>query len=161
MSLCHSGYEEEANKIVASLIMLCNKRFSQKTTKWFTQAAVEEAKIQIYDRATNTIKVDKTKLNTEMELFASFGDHTTEVVQRRAQVNGETLPVYDGGFDNDTSSDDESESKPKTVFDLKMLFQLKPSTAAASGMNNNNSIGTCQTDLTNNTTEIQEEANNT
>ena len=90
---------------------MCNKRFCQKTTRWFTQEAVEEAKIQVYDQVTNTIEVDKTELNAETELFTSFGDPTTEAVRRRAQANGETLPAYDGGFDSDTSSDDESESK--------------------------------------------------
>ena len=52
--------------------MLYNKQFSQNTTKWFTQKAVEEAKTQVYDRATNAIDVDKSKFNEEMELFASF-----------------------------------------------------------------------------------------
>ena len=42
-----------------------------------------------------------------------------------------------------------------------MLFQLKPSTAGASGIDNNNSIGTCQTGITNATIKIYEEVNNT
>ena len=67
MALCHSRYEEEASKIVASLATLCNERLGQKTTKWFTQEAVEEAKIQVSDRATNTIKVDKNKLNEDTD----------------------------------------------------------------------------------------------
>ena len=33
MTLCHSGHEEEANEIIANLVMLCNERFGQKTTK--------------------------------------------------------------------------------------------------------------------------------
>ena len=78
MVLCHSGYEEETNKIIANFATLCNKRFGQQIAKWITQEAVEEAKIQVYDRATNTIEVDKNKLNAETELFASFGDNTTE-----------------------------------------------------------------------------------
>ena len=59
-----------------------------------------------------------------MELFELFGDHTTEVVQRRSQADGETRPLYDASFNSDTSSDDENDSKPKTVLDLRMLFQL-------------------------------------
>ena len=78
ITLCNSGYEEEANKIVAILVMLCKEQFGQNTTPWFTQEAVEEATTQVYDRATDTIDVDKTKLNEEMEVFTSFGDHITE-----------------------------------------------------------------------------------
>ena len=111
MVLCHSGYEKEVNKIVANLVTLCNEQFGLKTTKWFTQEAVEEVTIQVYDRVTNTIEVDKTRLNAEMELFASFRDHTIQVARRRAQITGETLPVYDGGFKSDTSSDDKDEPK--------------------------------------------------
>ena len=70
------------------------------------------------------------------------------------------LPLYDTGFNSNTSSNDESESKPETVFDFRMLFQLKPSTAGALRMNNNNSIGTCQTGKTNATMEMYEKANN-
>ena len=93
-----------------------------KTTKWFTQDAVEKATIQVYDRSTNTIKVDKTKLNAATILFASFGDHATEAAQRHVQMTGDTIPDYDEGFDSDTSSDDKNEPKSKTVFDLEMLF---------------------------------------
>ena len=50
MALCHSGYEEEATEVIMNLVTLYNERFGQKTTKWFTQDAVEEATIQIYDR---------------------------------------------------------------------------------------------------------------
>ena len=32
-ALCHSRYEEEANKIITNLVTLCNERFGQKTTK--------------------------------------------------------------------------------------------------------------------------------
>ena len=92
-----------------------------------------------------------------MELFASFRDYTTEAAQKLAQGNGETRPPYDAGFDSDTSFDDKSESKPKIVFDLEMLFQLKSNTAGSSGMDNNNSIETCQTSITNTTMEIHEE----
>ena len=45
VALCHSGYEEEANKVGANLATFCNEQFGQKTTKWFTQEAVEEATI--------------------------------------------------------------------------------------------------------------------
>ena len=44
IALCHSGYEEEANKIVANIVTLCKEEFGQNTTPWFTQEAVEEAK---------------------------------------------------------------------------------------------------------------------
>ena len=70
-------------------------------------------------------------MNAATELFDSFGDHPTEAAQRYAQMTGEPLPAYDGGFDSDTSSDDENEPKPKTVFDLGMLFQLTPSIVGA------------------------------
>ena len=56
--------------------MLCNKQFSQKTTKWFTQEAIEEAKIHIYDQATNTIEVDETKLNQKRNYL-----HNSETTQ--------------------------------------------------------------------------------
>ena len=75
-------------------------------TKWFTQEIVEEATIQMYDRSTNTIEVDKTKLNAATELFDSFGDHATEAAQRHAQMTGKPLLAYGGGFDSDTSSND-------------------------------------------------------
>lgn len=44
---------------------------------------------------------------------------------------------------------------------MEILFQLKPSTAGALGMDDNNSIGTYQTGLINATTETQEKANTT
>ena len=57
-----------------------------------------------------------------MESFESFWEHTTEAAQRRIQADRETLPLFCAGFDSDTSSNDESDSKPKTIFDLRMLF---------------------------------------
>ena len=56
---------------------------------------------------------------------------------------------------------DKSESKPKTIFDLRMLFQLELSIAGASRLDDNNSIGICATGVPNATMEICEEANNT
>ena len=75
-------------------------------------------------------------------------------MQRHAQANEETLSAYDGGFDSNTSSDDESEPKQKTIFELNLLFQLKLSIAGAVRMDNNNSIGTCTTEVINATIEI-------
>ena len=96
-----------------------------------------------------------------MDFFTSFGDRSTEAAQRQAEANGETLPTYDGSLKSDTSYNIENESKQKTVFYLNLLFQLSPSTAGAAGMDDNNSIGTCATGVTNATTEILQEANNT
>ena len=78
MALCHLGYEEETKKIITNLVTLNNEKFGQKTTKWFTQEAVEVAMIQVYDRFTNTIEVGKKKFNAATELFASFNNHATE-----------------------------------------------------------------------------------
>ena len=78
-ALCHSGYEEEANEVMMNLVTLCKERFGKKTTVWFIQDAVEDSTDQMYNRATNTIDVDKTKLKAETDLFAIFGDHATEV----------------------------------------------------------------------------------
>ena len=77
-ALCHSGYGEEANKVMMNLVTFCNGRFGHKTTTWFTQDAVEESTDQMHNRATNTIDVDKTKLNAETEIFDIFGDHAIE-----------------------------------------------------------------------------------
>ena len=96
-----------------------------------------------------------------MELFKLVGDHTIEAAQRRTQADGEKLLPYDASFNSDTSSNDESDQKPKTKFDLRMLFQLKPSIAGASGIDNHNLIRTRATCLTNTTMEIYEEVNNT
>ena len=73
-------------------------------------------------------------------------------------MTGETLPAYDGGFDSDTSSDDENGPKLKTVLDLGMLFQLTTSIEGTGGMDDQNSIRTNTTGLTNVTTHILEEA---
>ena len=55
VAICHSGYKEEASEIIANLATLCIKRFGQKTKRWFTCEAIEEANIQTYDRVSNTI----------------------------------------------------------------------------------------------------------
>ena len=60
-ALCHSGYEEEANELMMNLVTLCEERFGKKTKLWFTPEAVEEAKDQVYNRATNTVDVDEVK----------------------------------------------------------------------------------------------------
>ena len=119
------------------------------------------AKKRQNDRSNNTIEVDKTKLNVATELFTSFGDHATEAAQRYAQMTWETIQDYDGGFDSDTSSDDKNKPKSKIVFDLEMLFQLTPIIAGTGGMDDQNSIGTNQTGLTDATTQILEEATST
>ena len=67
-------------------------------TKWFTQKAIEEAKIKVYDRSTNTIEIDETKLNVATEVFASFRNHATKATQRHTQMTGKILPAYDEGL---------------------------------------------------------------
>ena len=119
---------------------MCKEQFGQNTTHWFTPEAVEEARTQVYDQAINTIEDDETNFNKGITVVELFRDHTTEVERRYVQANRETLPQYDTGFNSDTSFDDESDSKLKTVFYLRMLFQLKPTSAEASGMDNHNSI---------------------
>ena len=155
IALCHAGYEEEASEIIDNLATLCIERFGQQTKRWFSQEAIDEANMQVYDRASNTIKVDEDKLQEELDIFASFGDQYTEADRQRAEMNGETLPIYEGGFDSDTSSDDE-EPKQKKVFDLQLLIQLAPCTAGAVGMDDHNSIGTGATGLTNATRDIRQ-----
>ena len=73
----------------------------------------------------------------------------------------ETIPDYDGGFESDTSSKDEDKSKPKTTFDLGLLFQLTPSIVGAGGMDDHNPIGTNAMGVTNATLNILEEATTT
>ena len=161
VAICHSGYKEEANENIGNLATLSIERFGQKTKRWFTCEAIEEANIQIYDQVSNTIEVDEDKLKAERDLFASFGDSSTEAEQRRAETNGETLPAYDGGFESDISSDDEDEPKQKTVLDLNLLISTITKHNRYSGMDDNNSIGTCATGLPNAITEILQEANYT
>ena len=33
IALCHSGYEEEVNKIIANIVTVCKEQFSQNTTQ--------------------------------------------------------------------------------------------------------------------------------
>ena len=124
----------------------------QKTTVWFTQDAVEESTDQMYNRATNTIEVDKTKLKAETDLFAIFGDHATEADRLNAKMTGAVIPEY--GFDSDPSSKDEDEPKPKTTFDLRLIFNLTRSLAGAGKMDDQNSIGTNATGVSNATQQI-------
>lgn len=53
-----------------------------------------------------------------MKLLEAFEHHTSEVARAPAIANGEGLPSYDIGFDSNTSSDEESDMKNTTVFDL-------------------------------------------
>ena len=122
------------------------------------QDTVKDSTDQMYNRATNTIDVDKTKLNTETEVFAIFGDHATEADRLNAKMTGAIIPDYDVGFESDTSSEDEDEPKPKSTFDLGLLFQLTPNLADAGGMDDHNSIETNTTGVTNATQQILEEA---
>ena len=103
----------------------------------------------MYNRATNTIDVDKTKLKAETELFAIFRDHATEADRLNAKMTGAIIPEYNGGFDSATSSEDEDEPKPKITFDLRLLFNLTPSLVDAGWIDNQNSIGTNVTGVTN------------
>ena len=57
-------------------------------------------------------------MNKEMELLAAFRHHTTKADRVHALANKEALPSYDTGFDSNTSSDNESDSKIITVFEL-------------------------------------------
>ena len=123
--------------------------FWQKTKFWFTQEAVEDSKEQVYNRTTNTVDIDKTKLKAKTDIFAVFGDHATEAARLNAAMTGAIIPEYHGGFDSDTDSDDEDEPRQKPKFDLKMLFNLKPSLSGAGGMDDQNSIGTNATGTSN------------
>ena len=152
--LCHSRYEDKAREIITNLIKLYKKRFGQESSDWFTMEAVKEATKQVFNQVTNTIEDGKTQMNQHMVLLEGFGHHTIELARVRALVNGEPLSLYGTGFDSDKSSDDKSDSKTTTVFDLQMLFQLKPSTERESWMDDHNSIGTRTTKLTNSTTDI-------
>ena len=71
-------------------------------------------------------------------------------------MTGAIIPEYNGGFDSDTSSEDEDELNPKTTFDLRLLFNLTPSLAGAGGMDDQNSIGTNATGTSNATQLILE-----
>ena len=148
-ALCHSGYEEEANEIMMNLVTLCKERFGKKTKFWFTQEALEESKEQVYNRTTNTVDIDETKLKAKTDIFAVFGDHATEAARLNAAMTGAIIPEYYGGFDSDTDSDDEDEPRQKPKFDLKMLFNLRPSLSGAGGMDDQNSIGTNATGTSN------------
>ena len=44
IALCHSGYEEVANKVIANIVTLYKEQFGQNATQWFTPEAIEEAK---------------------------------------------------------------------------------------------------------------------
>ena len=123
--------------------------FWKKTKFWFTQEALEESKEQVYNRTTNTVDMDETKLKAKTDIFAVFGDHATEADRLNAEMTGAVIPVYHGGFESDTDSDDEDEPRPKPKFDLKMLFNLAPSLSGAGGMDDQNSIGTNATGTSN------------
>ena len=141
-----------------NLVTLCKERFGKKTKFWFTQEAVEDSKEQVYNRTTNTVDIDETKLKAKTDIFAVFGDHATEAARLNAALTGAIIPEYHGGFDSDTDSDDEDEPRPKPTFDLKMIFNLTPSLAGAGGMDDQNSIGTNATGTSNATQLILEGA---
>ena len=122
---------------------------AKKLKFWFAQEALEKSKEQVYNRTTNTVDMDETKLKAKTDIFAVFGDHATEADRLNAEMTGAVIPVYHGGFDSDTDSDDEDEPRPKPKFDLKMLFNLKPSLSGAGGMDDQNSIGTNATGTSN------------
>ena len=136
---------------------MCKERFGHALSDWFTLEAVEEATKQVFNQVTNTMEDNRTQMNKEVELLESFGHHTTEAAGVHVLANEEVLTLYDTGFDSNTSSDDESDSKTTTIFDLKMLFQLKSSTEGALGMNDHTSTGIYATNLTKATTDIHQE----
>ena len=72
-ALCHSGYEEEANEVMMNLVTLCKERFGKKTKFWFTQEALEESKEQVYNRTTNTVDMDETKLKAKQTFLQYLG----------------------------------------------------------------------------------------
>ena len=65
---------------------------AKKTKLWFTQDALEESTDQKYNRATNTIDVDVTKLKAATDIFAVFGDHATEADRLNAKMTGAVIP---------------------------------------------------------------------
>ena len=69
-------------------------------------------------------------------------------------MTGAVIPEYNGGFDSDTSSEEDDEPKPKATFDLRLIFNLTPSLPGAERMDDKNSIGTNATRTSNATQQI-------
>ena len=101
---------------------------------------------------TSTIEENGNIGTKDMDLLEAFGHDMIEVARRRAVANGEVLPDSNV-FDHSISSDDNKVEQENTVFLLPQMFQLQPSIEGALGIDDQHSLATNATGLTNTTTE--------
>ena len=93
-------------------------------------------------------------------MLDAFGHKITEAARRRAAKNGEVLANSDV-FDSHISSDDNKDSQQKTVFLLTEMFQLEPSTEGAQEIDDQHSLATMATGVSNATQDMSQAASST
>ena len=90
----------------------------------------------------------------------AFRQEITEAARRRATKHGKVLTDSDI-FDGHISSNADKDSQQKTVFLLTEMFQLELSTKGALGIDNQHSLATIATRVSNTTQEMSQAAANT
>ena len=122
---------------------------------WFTPEACKEAIYQTFNRKTSTIEKDGNESVDDRDMLDAFGHEITEAARRRAAKNGELL-ADSNVFDGHISSNDDKDNQPKTVFLLIEMFQLEPSTEGTLGIDDENSLATMATRVSNETQEMSQ-----